>query len=117
MALGRRFGMIAMDLGPPDWRKVATVEVMGDVGMLRHVMASPHESYFLQLADEYPSGRTWIDVFVDFGVGELRGAREAQSVLQTLADASTRGNIKPIRIVAGEHWLAGAAIQWTALES
>lgn len=98
-----------MELGPPDWRKIASIEVKGSIGMLRHVLAARHDGHILQIADESSRGCTGVGVFIDFGVGEHRGAHAARAVMRELVDASARGNIKLFRVLAGDHGLISPA--------
>lgn len=96
---------MSTELGPPDWRRIALIEIIGDLGSFNQVLGSPSPEYIIMLAEESPPGRTWIEVHEDFGIGEHRAARMAYAMLTALRNSADAGLLQPFRIIAGERWL------------
>ena len=96
---------MSIELGPADWRRIALIEIDGELSSFGHVLGSPEPEYLVMLVEEPPPDRTWIEVFVDFGVGERRGARLAYAILSALELSVSSGILPPFRFVTGEQWL------------
>jgi hypothetical protein len=101
----RAGGRMSTELGPPDWRRIALIEIIGEIGSFSQVLGSPSPEYIIMLAEESPPGRTWIEIHEDFGIGEHRGVRMAHAILAALRNSADAGLLEPFRIIAGERWL------------
>ena len=88
-----------------DWRIVATVEVTG-LSSLDMFFGGILDQFRFQPADRSPSGFSWFDAYVDFGIGEHRAAHVANALLSMLQQLANEGHLEGYRVVVGQHWLA-----------
>lgn len=92
--------MNASVLPKGSWTVVATVEVAANEALAQFLPRETSEYAFAR-APQSPPGYTWIDIYVDFGLGVEHASRIARSIL---AELSACG-FSDFRVVAGAAYL------------
>lgn len=93
-----------------DWRHVATIELIDSSMELEHVLAGGHSRCRIEPNVRSPSGHSWFDVLVDFGLGGREAAHAAFAALKAMQKAADGGTLHGYRIVNGRHWLELAGV-------